>query len=1765
MAVKHPDFCPLRATVAEKRKLALFTDVGFVWLKFTFSAAAVPYGSPWQELQNQTKLPHLRFTMKFNSRSLLGCTAFALALTAPAVQAVTYYWDNNGTTANFGTAAGTWAAPTIGSATQGWSTSTTGATLPVDVTTLAADVLNFGNGSTGLAAGPITVSGTVAANSVNFASGSGAITLNGGTIALGATGAIVAQNTGNVINSAITLSAASTVSFSLPTATAGTLTLNGQISGSYNLSFTTPNVVSGGNVQTVVLGAANTYTGNTTITTGNINNTTTIKAGVANALPSTTVLTLNGGTGAGSGRTVAYDVNGKNQTLAGLVNTTGLSLRNQRILNAPGTAATLTVNDNSNRTFSGNINGTNLSLTKGGTGTWTLSGANAYTGATQVDGGILNFSLKAAKPGSTTVTVGAAGGVGLGVRDADTAYYAATEVGDLFNTNTLAGFSLDAASGVAIDTTNAGTPFDLTVPLTAARPLTKLGTGTLILSGTNTYTGATTLSGGTLSAGVTTNLGTPASNLVFDGGTLQITGTALTSLSGIGHAVSFNAAKTVGLDIADQSNVFTVDQILNQTTAGFTKSGAGTAILSQANTYTGLTTVSAGTLTLTGNRTVVPVPTPGLDVGGAGSPLATLNLQADLAMGASQFRVGANGPGTVNQTSGTTSFTPGNQLTVGITASMPGIYNLSGGSLTIAAQANRGVILGTNANCIATFNLSGTGTLTMASGSSLQIPRCENVAASGSNGTFNQTGGSATIAELRMGGNTAVNNANQTAVLDLSAGTFSASTFTALSGGDTSNSTINLSGTAEVTLPAFPTVRGTGSTATITFNGGTLKPTAASATYMGGLTNAFIKAGGAKFDTTNGSITVTQDLLTDAVSLGGGLTKAGSNTLTLTGANTYTGATVVNGGGLTISGSGTLVGTSSLSVASGAAFRYLPTTIGGTLTLGAGSTLTLADGSALGLAWDATTANRIVVSGAASVGTGTGVLLNMGTGFTPGASYTILTAASGLDTGKYTFLNPTDYTSTVIKTATTVSLTPTAATALTGAFWRGTVTPGLTKSWAASDGSGDSNWASADGGATQALVPGPGADVVISNTIPVVAATATTLGASMTIKSLTIADTTNGLSLNADGNTLTITPDAATNGIVMHANVPASVIGANVALGADQTWTNHSANALTVSGTVSGGFALTKAGTGTVILSGVNTYSGATTVNAGTLQISGTGKLGNGTYAQPLSLGSGAILQYSSTAAQTFSGLITGAGSIVKDTGNVTTLTLNNAGNDFTGGITISSGRVGVGTAPPLSTGTITCIGNSSEGGQLFVSGTPTITNNFIISGVGYPDSNAAGPDTGRAGAIRPASGQTFTGTITLAGDSRFGVISGTASNTITGQITGPHAMDFYGGFSANSATHTFIVANVGTANDYSGNTSITAIDYSAARTGGKAILQLGASDQIPNGVGKGNLVFNGADANHIAILELNGFSETINGVANLAAAGAIIQNTATGTSTLTLGDADTTSTFSGVIADGGTGKTLDITKVGTGTLTLSGTNTYTGATTVNAGTLTLVGGSQTTPITVKTGAALGFALNSPTSTTGAVTFDTGSTVKITGAPTLASYTLMTAASFAGIAPVLHTPVPGYQLQVDGGTTLKLVQAAGYAPWAATNAPTGNVNDDYDSDGVSNGAEYVLGGTKLTKDSGKLPSISTSGGNFVFTFKRNQASIDGTTTVAIEVGTNLVTWSNSYPVPSTAVASNPGVTVVKDSPVGFDTVTLALAPTSEPLKFARLKVVVTAP
>lgn len=229
---------------------------------------------------------------------------------------------------------------------------------------------------------------------------------------------------------------------------------------------------------------------------------------------------------------------------------------------------------------------------------------------------------------------------------------------------------------------------------------------------------------------------------------------------------------------------------------------------------------------------------------------------------------------------------------------------------------------------------------------------------------------------------------------------------------------------------------------------------------------------------------------------------------------------------------------------------------------------------------------------------------------------------------------------------------------------------------------------------------------------------------------------------------------------------------------------------------------------------------------------------------------------------------------------------------------------------------------------------------------------------------------------------------------------------------------------------------------------------------------------------------------------------------------------------YSGVIADGAVGMTL--TKSGVGTQTLSGANTYTGVTTVAAGTLALVGGSQTSPITVNSGAFLGFTLGSPTTSTAAVTFDAGSSVAITGEPVSATtYTLLTTAAAITGLPILASNIPGFVLQVDGGNTLKLVPVApgSYAAWQSANDTTEAANLDHDNDGVSNGIEFFLGGSTDTTGFTALPGVINNSGTLSVTWTK-----DSTYTGTYGVG---------FVVETSATLDGPWLTEIADPNAGF--------------------------
>ncbi|NCV88254.1 MAG: hypothetical protein EBW14_20870, partial [Oxalobacteraceae bacterium] len=194
-----------------------------------------------------------------------------------------------------------------------------------------------------------------------------------------------------------------------------------------------------------------------------------------------------------------------------------------------------------------------------------------------------------------------------------------------------------------------------------------------------------------------------------------------------------------------------------------------------------------------------------------------------------------------------------------------------------------------------------------------------------------------------------------------------------------------------------------------------------------------------------------------------------------------------------------------------------------------------------------------------------------------------------------------------------------------------------------------------------------------------------TLGANTTLTTTSNGNVSFGSTV--DGSAAGKTLDISTNGT--GDTTFTGAVGATYALGNTTITTDVlSAAAIKVQGTLSitnGGtstitgiisdgasaLVLTKAGAGTLSLSANNSYTGETTVNAGTLQVSGSGKLGGGSYSANLTIATGATFNYSSSANQTLSGTISGDGTIIQDGSG--TLTISGS-NNFNGDISLISG-----------------------------------------------------------------------------------------------------------------------------------------------------------------------------------------------------------------------------------------------------------------------------------------------------------------------------------------------------------------------------------------------------------------------------------------------------------------------------------------------------------
>lgn len=420
--------------------------------------------------------------------------------------------------------------------------------------------------------------------------------------------------------------------------TANTSTANtGGILGGYAVSNGSTWAVGGGNITGLASYSA-TLTANTNVdvpsaglTGGGIavnslrflNATTSTTTAPTLTLSGDLVVTTGGILTVGGAYNTATSGATANASITGNFNlTSGNSQDLIFITNNLGGTGVASMNVSSNITNNGV---TSIGLTKSGLGTLTLAPAtaNTFTGQVTVNAGNLLLGNANALNGNDIVFGGSseyhdidnislvlqngtlslngnnatAGSLASSIDSSGTAVVRNAGGSAVSNaTLTLNGAASTSFAGTIIDGTGGGT-----------LGLTKSGSGTQTLNGTNTFTGVTTLRGGKLSVatigngGVTGNLGAAtaaAGNLVFDGGTLQYTGaTASTNRN-----FTINAGKTAIVEIS--TNNLTISGASAATDGALTKTGNGTLTLTGINGHTGATTISSGTLALSGAATL---------------------------------------------------------------------------------------------------------------------------------------------------------------------------------------------------------------------------------------------------------------------------------------------------------------------------------------------------------------------------------------------------------------------------------------------------------------------------------------------------------------------------------------------------------------------------------------------------------------------------------------------------------------------------------------------------------------------------------------------------------------------------------------------------------------------------------------------------------------------------------------------------------------------------------------------------------------------------------------------------------------------------------------------------------------------------------------------------------------------------------------------------------------------------------------------------------
>ncbi|MGC8043158.1 autotransporter-associated beta strand repeat-containing protein [Salmonella enterica] len=1160
------------------------------------------------------------------------------------------------------------------------------------------------------------------------------------------------------------------------------------------------------------------------------------------------------------------------------------------------------------------------SLTKTGAGTLILNAENTYTGSTTIsEGTLIATNVEALGTGNVTDNAtlemntggdfdNAISGSGQVVKSGDetltlsgaNSYTGGTTIsgGTLVASNVEALGTGDITDNATLEL-NAGGDFANNIGGTGS--VVKSGDKTLTLSGSNTYTGGTTISGGTL---VASNVEALGSGDVTDNATLEMNtgGDFANNIGGTGSVV---------------------------------KSGDETLTLSGANSYTGGTTISGGTLVAS-------------NVEALGTGDVTNNATLELNTGG-DFDNAISGSGQVVK-SGDKTLT------------LSGINSYTGGT-TISG----GTLVASNVDALGSGDVTDNATLELNTGGDFD----------------NAIGGTGSV--VKSGDKTlTLSGANSyTGGTTISGGTLVASNVEALGSGDvTDNATLelntggdfanNIGGTGSVVKSGDKTLTlsGTNSyTGGTTISGGTLVANNVEALGTGDVTNnATLELNtGGDFD--------------NAISGSGQVVKSGDKTLTLSGANSYSGATTISGGTLIAThvnalGTGAIDNRASLLLDASGQFTVtdLTTESGGNTEIGAGSTLqattlTQKSDSTLTINLDSNTADPVIhaasqvsLAGTLDI-TGVGDVLDSDPASTDDLDTFTLIASDKTIAGDFEKLTVAGMDADLADFITVdgrIDDTGKQYELTTALTWY------ADRDDAVTDAHGTFNLTNADG------------SFAVNTVLENVDATLDPASATGWDGTSLIKQGAGTLILNAEN---TYTGGTTISG--------GTLVATNVdALGSGDV-TDDATLELNTGGTfdnaISGSGQVVKSGDKMLTLSGANSYSGGTLISDGTLVASNVEALGTGDVTND------AVLELNTGG--DFDNAISGSGQVVKSGDE--TLTLSGS-NTYTGGTLISGGTLVASNVEALGSGdvtnnavlelntggdftnniggtgsvvksgdeTLTLSGaNSYTGGTLISGGTLVATNVDALGSGDVTDNAVLELNTGGTfdNAIS-GSGQVVKSgdeTLTLSGSNTYtggttiseGTLIATSVDALgSGDVTDNAVLELNtGGDFDNAISGSGQVVKSGDetltlsgANSYTDGTLISggtlvATNVDALGSGDvtdNATLELNTGGDFDNAIsGSGQVVKSGGDT--LTLSGNNSYTgDTLISDGTLVASNVEALGSGDVTDNATL-ELNTGSDFDNAIS--GSGK---VEKSGDGTLTLSGSNTYRGGTTISGGTL---------------------------------------------------------------------------------------------------------------------------------------------------------------------------------------------------------------------------------